>query len=136
MGGLVGLVTAPFVHANLAHLAANLPPFLMLGGLILRRSPSQFPMIAGVIALAQGGLLWLFGRRAAHVGMSGVIFGFFGWLLAIAWFTRATADLVAAGAVVIFYGGMIAGLVPARKRTSWDGHLFGLIAGVATAWLW
>jgi membrane associated rhomboid family serine protease len=132
-GGLVGLVTAPFVHANLTHLAANLPPFLVLGGLMLRRSPSQFPMVALIITLTQGGLLWLFGRRAAHVGMSGVIFGFFGWLLAIAWLTRATPDLLAAGAVLIFYGGMLAGLAPARKGISWEGHLFGLIAGVATA---
>jgi len=134
-GGLVGLVTAPFVHANLAHLAANLPPFLVLGALMLRRGESHFVEIALIIAFAQGLLLWLLGRKAAHVGMSGVIFGFFGYLLALAWFTRTTPDLLIAGGVAIFYGGMLAGIAPARGATSWEGHLFGLLAGLGTAWL-
>lgn len=82
--GLWGILTSPFVHANVAHLAANLPPFIVLGALVLRRNEAQFVEIAATIALAQGGLLWLFGRNAAHVGMSGVIFGFLGYLLAAA----------------------------------------------------
>jgi membrane associated rhomboid family serine protease len=133
--GLVGLVTAPFVHTGFAHLAANLPPFLVLGALVLHRTDGKFPLVALTILLAQGVLLWLFGRKAAHVGMSGVIFGFFGWLLAVAWFTHGTTDLLVAGGVLLFYGGMLAGLAPARNGTSWEGHLFGLIAGVATAWV-
>jgi membrane associated rhomboid family serine protease len=134
-GGLVGLVTAPFVHANFAHFAANLPPFLVLGALVLRQGEAQFLVVAPGIALGQGVLLWLLGRRAAHVGMSGVIFGFLGWLVAVAWFTRANADLLAAGGVLVFYGGMLAGLAPARNGTSWEGHLFGLVAGGGAAWI-
>ena len=133
-GGLVGLVTAPFVHANFAHFAANLPPFLVLGALMIRRGGGTFPEIALVILLGQGVLLWLFGRNVAHMGMSGVVFGFFGWLLAVAWFTRATPDLLVAGGVLLVYGGMLAGLAPARNGTSWEGHLFGLIAGFGAAW--
>jgi len=133
--GLIGLVTGPFVHANAAHMAANLPPFLVLGTLVLRRDEPHFLLVAAAIALAQGGLVWLFGRNAAHVGMSGVIFGFFGYLLAAAWLTKSTTDLVVAGGVLLFYGGMLAGLKPARDGTSWEGHLFGLVAGLAVAWL-
>lgn len=132
--GLVGIITAPFVHANLGHLSANLLPFLVLGFLILQRQPGAFAEIALTIALAQGLALWLLGRKAAHVGMSGVIFGFFGYLLAAAWFTRATPDLLAAAGVLVFYGGMLAGVAPARGATSWEGHLFGLAAGLGTAW--
>ena len=132
--GLVGLVTAPFIHVNAAHLAANLPPFLALGALVLRRNEAEFLPVALTIALAQGGLLWLFGRNAAHVGCSGVVFGFLGYLLAIAWFTRTTSDLLAAGGVVVFYGGMLAGVKPVRDGTSWEAHLFGLLAGMARAW--
>ena len=132
--GLIGLVTSPFIHLNASHLAANLPPFLALGALVLRRHETEFVPVAATIALAQGGLLWLFGRQAAHVGMSGVIFGFLGYLLAAAWFTRTTSDLLVAGGVVVFYGGMLAGVKPARDGTSWEGHLFGLLAGVARAW--
>ncbi|MDD2765149.1 MAG: rhomboid family intramembrane serine protease [Opitutaceae bacterium] len=133
--GLAGILTAPFVHANAAHLAANLPPFLVLGALVLRRNEAQFAEVAATIALAQGALLWLFGRNAAHVGMSGVIFGFLGYLLAVGWLAKTTPDLLVAGGVVLFYGGMLAGVKPARDGTSWEGHLFGLLAGLARAWL-
>ena len=133
-GGLVGLITAPFIHANFAHLAANLPPFLVLGALMLRRGETRFLSVATSIILGQGVLLWLLGRKSAHVGMSGVIFGFFGWLLAVAGFTRATSDLLAAGVVLVFYGGMIVGIAPVRKEVSWEGHLFGLLVGVGLAW--
>jgi membrane associated rhomboid family serine protease len=133
-GGLVGLVTAPFIHANFAHLASNLPPFLVLGTLVLQRGETRFLQVALIITFAQGVLVWLLARKAAHVGMSGVIFGFFGYLLMLAWFTRATPDLLAAAGVLIFYGGMLAGIAPARGSTSWEGHLFGLIAGIGTAW--
>ncbi|HUJ41999.1 MAG TPA: rhomboid family intramembrane serine protease [Opitutaceae bacterium] len=132
--GLIGIVTSPFIHLSAAHLAANLPAFLTLGALVLRRNEAAFVPVAVTITLAQGGLLWLLGRNAAHVGMSGVIFGFLGYLLAVAWFTRTTSDLLVAGGVVVFYGGMLAGLKPARDGTSWEGHLFGLLAGLARAW--
>ena len=133
-GGLVGLFTAPFIHVNLGHLAANLPPFIALGILLLRRDEGGFLKTALIIAAGQGVLLWCFGRKVAHVGMSGVIFGFFGYLVSLAWFTRATPDLLVAAGVAIYYGGMLAGVAPARDGSSWEGHLFGLIAGVATAW--
>jgi membrane associated rhomboid family serine protease len=135
LSGLVGLITAPFVHANIAHFAANLPPFLVLGGLVLRHDQPHFIEAGVTLALAQGGLLWLFGRNASHVGMSGVIFGFLGYLLAIAWFTRTASDLLVAGGVMLVYGSMLAGLKPVRDGTSWEGHLFGLLVGIARAWL-
>ena len=133
--GLLGLFTAPFIHANFAHLAANFPPFLILGALVLQREQAQFLVLALAMTFGQGGLLWLGGRKAAHVGMSGVIFSFFGYLIMLAWLTRTTPDLLVAGGVLIFYGGMHAGLKPARNGTSWEGHLFGLLIGLAVAWI-
>ena len=67
--GLVGLVTAPFVHASFAHLMANLPPFLVLGVLVLNRVDGRFPLVALAIMLASGLLLWAFGRG----GISGTL---------------------------------------------------------------
>jgi membrane associated rhomboid family serine protease len=134
-GGLVGILTAPFVHTGPGHLLANLPPFLVLGSLVLHRGQTGFPGIAAAIALLQGMLLWAFGRRAAHVGMSGVIFGFFGYLVALAWLTQGSGDIIVAGIVIVFYGGILMGLAPARDGSSWEGHLFGLVAGLGTAWM-
>lgn len=132
--GLVGLVTAPFIHANFSHLFANLPPFLVLGALVLRRGEKQFLRVAIAIALTEGILLWLMGRKAAHQGMSGIIFGFFGWLVTLACLTRTAPDLLIAAGVLVFYGGMLAGIAPARDGSSWEGHLFGLLAGIGVAW--
>ena len=134
-GGLIGIFTAPFVHTGFAHLGANLPVFLVLGVLVLRHGQSLFVEVALTIAVAQGALLWLLGRKAAHVGMSGVIFGFFGYLLALAWYTRTSTDLLVAIGITLFYGGMLAGVAPTRNGSSWEGHLFGLVAGVGAAWL-
>jgi membrane associated rhomboid family serine protease len=133
--GLPGILTAPFMHANAGHLAANLPPFLILGGLVLRLGARHFLMVS-ILLVAGGGLLvWMLARRGAHVGMSGVIFGFLGYLLALAYFTRSTRDLLVAAGVLLLYGGLLAGVRPARQGTSWESHLFGLVAGVAIAWL-
>ena len=134
-GGLLGVVTAPFLHGGATHLAANLPPFVVLGALVLRHDQPRFPVTAAFIAAGAGLALWLLGRAAAHMGMSGVIFGFFGYLIALAFFTRTAADALIAGGVLLFYGAMLAGLKPARNGTSWEGHLFGLVAGIVTAWV-
>jgi membrane associated rhomboid family serine protease len=134
-GGLLGILTAPFVHGGAAHLAANLPPFIVLGALVLRHGQQLFLKTALLIALGSGALVWLLGRRAAHMGASGVIFGFFGYLVALASFGRGVTDILIAGAVVLVYGSMLAGIKPARDGTSFEGHLFGLVAGVVTAWL-
>jgi membrane associated rhomboid family serine protease len=134
-GGLVGIATAPFIHANAAHLAANLPPFLVLGALVLRHGEHAFLRTGLTVALGSGLLVWSFGRTAAHMGMSGVIFGFFGHLLALAYLTRSLSNVAIAGAVLVVYGSMLAGLRPARNGTSFEAHLFGLIVGAASAWL-
>lgn len=133
--GLFGILTSPFMHANPGHLAANLPPFLVLGALVLRFGERHFLTAAVLIAATSGLLVWLLARRGAHVGMSGVIFGFLGYLLTLAYFTRTARDLLVAAGVLVVYGGMLAGLRPARQATSWESHLFGLAAGVALAWL-
>lgn len=134
-GGLVGIATSPFLHCNLAHLVANLPPFVVLGLLMLRLGEATYVRACLTIVLGSGVLLWLFGRKAAHMGMSGVIFGFFGYLLALAFLRGGTGNVAIAVAVLVVYGSMLAGLKPARSSTSWESHLFGLCAGVAAAWL-
>lgn len=134
-GGLLGILTAPFVHGGAAHLAANLPPFIVLGVLVLRHGQHTFLKTVLLIAIGSGLLLWLLGRSAAHMGASGVIFGLFGYLVALAYFSRGMTDVLIAVAVVLVYGSMLAGIKPARNGTSFEGHFFGLVAGIAVAWL-
>jgi membrane associated rhomboid family serine protease len=132
--GLLGILTAPFVHDNFSHLLANLPPFLVLGGLVLRHGSQIFLETATVLLALSGALLWIFGRKGSHVGMSGIIFGFLGYLLGLAYFSKELWDLLIAVVVLLVYGGMLAGMKPARNSTSWEGHLLGFVAGLIKIW--
>ena len=78
-----------------------------------------------------GGLgLWALGSDAAHIGASGLIFGYFGFLVSRGYYERRLQSIAVSVLVVVAYGGMIAG-VPYREATgvSWEAHLFGLLAG-------
>ncbi len=72
-------------------------------------------------------------RSAVHIGASGLVFGYFGYLVARGWYERKLGSILLAIAVIILYGGLILGVLPARGLVSWEGHLFGLIAGVLAA---
>lgn len=133
--GLIGLVGAPFMHANVAHLAANTIPFVVLGLFVLLRGIPTFVKTTAFIAIAGGLLVWIAGRDANHIGASGVIFGYFGYLLAIGFFERSFKAILVAGVVAFLYGGIIFGVLPSDPRVSWEGHLFGFIAGGGWAYL-
>ena len=77
--------------------------------------------------------MWLLGRSAVHIGASGLVFGYFGYLVARGWYERRLGSILLAIAVIILYGGLILGVLPARGLVSWEAHLFGLIAGVLAA---
>ena len=85
---LPGILWAPFLHASLKHLAANTLPLLILGGVICARSRSEFALVTMAGILVAGGLTWVFGRPASHIGASGLIFCFFDYPVSIAWFRR------------------------------------------------
>ena len=73
--------------------------------------------------------------RAYHIGASGLVFGYFGILLARAVFERSFLSFAIAAITIALYGGLIWGVLPTRSYISFEAHLFGLIAGVAVAWL-
>ena len=77
--------------------------------------------------------MWLLGRSAVHIGASGLVFGYFGYLVARGWYERRFGSILLAIVVIILYGGLILGVLPARGLVSWEAHLFGLIAGVLAA---
>lgn len=131
--GLRGLIFAPFLHGSSAHLAANTIPFLVLGWLIMAQGMADF-IIVSIICIFVGGLAtWLFGANALHIGASGVIFGYLGFLLARCYFDRRLSS----GAIALFvgstYGTVLWGVFPTSASISWEGHLFGFLAGILAA---
>jgi membrane associated rhomboid family serine protease len=135
IAGLWGILFAPFLHAGFAHLAANTVPFLILGFLVVLRGLSTF-VVVSVLVMAVGGLgVWLFGSpNTDHIGASGVIFGYIGYLLGRGYFERGLWAIVIALLVAVLYGSALWGILPADPRISWQGHLFGFLAGFGTAW--
>lgn len=131
--GLPGVVGMPFVHGSLHHLLANTAPLIILGGLLVARGAAYFLLVCAAIAVIGGLVLWLLGRDAAHVGASGVIFGIFGFLVTRALYERSLRSALVALAVIAFYGTMIFGVLPQGGHVSWEGHLFGLVAGIVVA---
>jgi membrane associated rhomboid family serine protease len=134
VGRLWGILVAPLLHVGWVHLASNTGPFIVLGWLVLLRGIRDF-VVVSVCAILIGGLgVWIFGAaNSIHVGASGVVFGYLGYLLARGYFERSVWSVVLAIGAGILYGSVLWGLVPGQSGISWEGHLFGLVGGVAAA---
>ena len=134
--GLRGILFMPFLHGSFSHVLANTIPFLILGWLVMLGGISQFFTVAAVTIAVSGLGVWLFGSsNSVHIGASGVIFGFFGFILTKAYFERSLTSIVLAIFVFALYGGLLLGAFPQRGGISWQGHLFGFIGGAAAAYL-
>jgi len=132
--GIWGILFAPFVHANFAHLVANTVPFLVLGWMVALRGLREFLLVTFLVMLIGGGAVWLLGRPSSvHIGASGVVFGYLGFLLARGFFERSAQAIVLSLLALFLYGGALWGILPSSGRISWEGHLFGFLAGIGAA---
>lgn len=128
------IFSAPFLHAGWAHLLGNLLGLAIFGGLCLLRGVSFFIRSSITIIVLSGLLVWILGRPAVHIGASGWVFGLWSLAIAQAWFERSLRNIVIAVLVVIFYGGMIFGVLPSNPNISFEYHLFGALSGIVSAY--
>jgi membrane associated rhomboid family serine protease len=135
LGGLIGIPLAPLIHAGFWHAVSNTIPLLILGALTLAGGQRKFWEITISVTLLSGALVWVFAREAYHVGASGLVFGYFGVIMARAYIDRSITAVAIAVVTVLAYGGLIWGLLPLRSYVSYESHLFGLIAGFGVVWL-
>ena len=133
--GLVGIICAPFLHADFTHLAVNSVSLVLLGALTMTRRKMDFWVVSVFGALASGLGTWLIGGASTvHIGASGVIFAYLGFLLARGWFERRAGAIAMSVFVTWAFGGMIWGLLPTvGAAVSWEGHLSGFLGGVLVA---
>ena len=132
--GLYGIVYAPFLHGDFTHLISNTVPFLVLGWLILMEGVGRFISVYLITSLVSGLGTWLIGAgHSVHIGASGVIFGFLGYLLLSGVFQRSLRAILVSVGVGALYGGCLFGVLPGQPGISWEGHLFGFIGGVLAA---
>jgi membrane associated rhomboid family serine protease len=137
VNGLFGIFYAPFLHGGFGHLMANTMPILILGGLIIvSRGLKEFFVVTGMVMMIGGLGTWLIGPSlSVHIGASGLVFGYFGFLLLMAYFERSCQAIVVAVVVLFVYGGLIWGILPRGDGISWQSHLFGLAGGILSAYL-
>ncbi|MCA9916611.1 MAG: rhomboid family intramembrane serine protease [Anaerolineales bacterium] len=137
LSGLWGILWAPFLHGSFRHLLANTGPLLILGSIVmLSRRLRDFFFISFIIVLIGGLGAWLIGPRlSVHLGASGLIFGYFGFLLLSAYFERSCRAIAIALVVLMLYSGIIWGVLPQGGGISWQTHLFGFIGGWVAAYL-
>lgn len=131
--GLIGIFTAPLIHADMSHLLANSVPILILGtGLFYFYNKIAFKVFFLSYFIANI-WIWIGARQAYHIGASGLVYSFASFLF-VSGVIRRNVKLMSISLLVVFlYGSMVWGVLPLQPHISWESHLMGAIAGIVLA---
>ncbi len=141
VSSLKGIIFSPFIHGNLNHILSNTLPILILSIVLAIFYNRIWLSVWFLVSVTGGALVWLFARASTqgfptyHVGASITIFGILGFLLASGIFRKTFRDFFIALIIGILYGGALYGILPTNPHISWEGHLFGLLAGIFWAYV-
>jgi membrane associated rhomboid family serine protease len=131
--GLVGIVTAPLMHSDFAHLFANSLSLATVGVAMLFLYPRSTLRVLPAVYVGPGMLVWLFGRGSVHLGASGLVYGLVAYVF-VAGLLRRDRRAVAASLLVVFmYGSLAWGVLPIQPGVSWETHLSAAVIGVLFA---
>ena len=134
LGGLDGILWTPFLHGGFGHLLANTLPLLVLGSFVAMEGPRRLLTVTAFVVILGGLATWLLARSAVHIGASGLVFGYAGFLLVAGFVEKSVRGIAVAIIVGVLYGGMVLqGITPVSSYVSWESHLFGFAAGVLAA---
>ena len=137
--GLWGILTQPFLHASYADMLSDTLPVLVIGWVVMLGGVRLWLAVTAVVVLVGGALTWLIGpggTNANIIGCSVLIFGWLGYLVARAIFSRKIKWIVTAAMVLLVFGALLGQLVPvAHSHQSWQVHVAGFVAGAGIAWL-
>lgn len=134
--GLPFIFTAPVLHFGFDHLVSNSVPFFVFGWLVMISGRNRWIVATLFSVVASGLFAWLLTPAGALIaGASGVIFGWFAYLLVRGVFTRDWRQIGIAVILLAAYGGMIWGVLPTQAGVSWQAHLGGAVGGTAAAWV-
>lgn len=133
--GLIGIAASPFLHGNVNHLLFNSIPLFILMNFILLQGEQKFLCINLTVILFSGLVTWLFGRRALHIGASGVVMGYWSYLLVNAYQHPSLMAFILAIVCIYYFGGLFLSLLPAEEKVSWEGHVFGFLGGLLAVYI-
>lgn len=132
--GLDGIIFAPLLHGDYAHLVGNSIPLILMGTFVLAAGGRRFLASTVLIALVSGVGVWFFGQPGTvTVGASGVIFGYLGVLLMRGLVEHSWWNIAVGLLIALLYGWQLIGVLPMDERISWQAHLFGFLGGLVAA---
>lgn len=136
VAGAWGSLAAPFLHASVAHLVANLIALATLGWMALVTSTDHRATVAVWAWLGSSAAAWLLPSPpgAVHIGFSGILFGWAGWLFTYGFFRLKVLSILASILGLVLFGGVLHGLLPNEPGISWQMHLGGFLGGMLAAW--
>jgi membrane associated rhomboid family serine protease len=134
--GLIGILTAPFLHLGFGHLISNTLPLVTLGALIAISGAARLFQVTAIVVVIGGFGTWLVSPPdTITIGASGLVFGYAAYLILRGLFNRRLGQVLVGVVVVLVWGSaLLGGLLP-QDGISWQGHLFGGIAGILSAWV-
>jgi membrane associated rhomboid family serine protease len=131
--GLRGVLLSPFIHSDMNHLINNSIPLLIMGSALVYFYRKVAFKLFFMIVIIGGLWTWISARPSYHIGASGLVYGLFGFLLASGFIRRHKGLMSLSFLVAFIYGSMVWGILPIDYKVSWEGHLWGLAAGIALA---
>jgi len=136
LGRLPDIFTAPFLHISWQHIEGNSLPLFVLGVLAAYRSIARFLVVSLIVLVTSGLAVWLFqSGNGVTVGASGLIFGYFGYVLVRGFLDRNMVDIGVGVVAGVLYWTILQVAIPGTPGVSWIGHLGGLVGGVIAAWV-
>jgi membrane associated rhomboid family serine protease len=133
--GLPGILFAPLLHADFNHLFFNSIPLLVLSNFILVNGLHFYLMVTLLITLMSGMAIWCFAKSGLHIGASALITGYWSFLVCTVYQSGTLVSLILGALSLYYFAGIFLGIFPSQKGVSWEGHLFGLLAGIAASLL-
>jgi GlpG protein len=138
-GQLWRMVTPIFLHADWLHLLFNMSWLYFLGGqLEARRGTVRFGALVLALALVSNWAQFLLGHSPRFMGMSGVVYGIFGYIWTLLRIDPRCGYMLGYGTVFIMLFFLGLGFIGALDTVStgianW-AHAGGLVAGMAIAY--
>jgi membrane associated rhomboid family serine protease len=135
LASLPYILTAPFLHFSWTHIEGNSGPLFIFGFLAAYRGIGKFAAVTAVVILTSGFAEWFFGSAGAvGAGASGVVFGYFGYIMVRGLFDRRIIDVLVGAVMALCFAYQFAVLLP-HQHIGWQAHVGGLVGGIASGWL-
>jgi membrane associated rhomboid family serine protease len=131
--GLLGIITAPLIHADIKHLSANSFPLFFLSACLFYFYREMATKVFFLVWIISGIWVWTFARDAYHIGASGLVYGYGSFLFFSGLLRRHTQLMAISMMITFLYGGLLWGIFPMKDQVSWESHLMGLLSGLVLA---